>query len=70
MPARFQNVSQQGRGAIHIGNQNARSAIIIIIGDRHAAEEAGVAIEHVLPMPDMAVNFAPIVYAVLIPALV
>ena len=28
-----------------------------------AAEEAGVMIEHVLPMPDMAVNFAQIVYA-------
>jgi glutamine---fructose-6-phosphate transaminase (isomerizing) len=41
----------------------ARGGRLILIGDRHAAEEAGVAIEHVLPMPDMAVNFAPIVYA-------
>jgi glutamine---fructose-6-phosphate transaminase (isomerizing) len=41
----------------------ARGGRLILIGDRHAAEEAGVAIEHVLPMPDMGVNFAPIVYA-------
>jgi glucosamine--fructose-6-phosphate aminotransferase (isomerizing) len=41
----------------------ARGGRLILIGDRHATEEAGVAIEHVLPMPDMAVNFAPIVYA-------
>ena len=41
----------------------ARGGRLILIGDQHAAEEAGVAIEHVLPMPDMAVNFAPIVYA-------
>src|SRR6202522_2218990 len=41
----------------------ARGGRLILIGDGQAAEEAGVAIEHVLPMPDMAVNFAPIVYA-------
>ena len=41
----------------------ARGGRLILIGDSHAAEEAGVAIEHILPMPDMAVNFAPIVYA-------
>ena len=41
----------------------ARGGRLILIGDRLAAEEAGVAIEHVLPMPDMAANFAPIVYA-------
>ncbi|HEY1780648.1 MAG TPA: glutamine--fructose-6-phosphate transaminase (isomerizing) [Roseiarcus sp.] len=41
----------------------ARGGRLILIGDSHAAEEAGVAIEHVLPMPEMAVNFAPIVYA-------
>ena len=41
----------------------ARGGRLILIGDRHAAEEAGVAIEHVLPIPEMAVNFAPIVYA-------
>jgi glutamine---fructose-6-phosphate transaminase (isomerizing) len=38
----------------------ARGGRLILIGDQYAAEEAGVAIEHVLPMPDMAVNFAPI----------
>jgi glutamine---fructose-6-phosphate transaminase (isomerizing) len=41
----------------------ARGGRLILIGDRHAAEEAGVAIEHVLPMPEMAATFAPIVYA-------
>ena len=41
----------------------ARGGRLILIGDKRAAEEAGVAIEHVLPMPDMKVNFAPIVYA-------
>ena len=41
----------------------ARGGRLILIGDRHAAEEAGVMIEHVLPMPDMGANFAPIVYA-------
>ena len=35
----------------------ARGGRLILIGDRHAAEEAGVAIEHVLPMPDMARQF-------------
>jgi glucosamine--fructose-6-phosphate aminotransferase (isomerizing) len=41
----------------------ARGGRLILIGDREAAKEAGVAIEHVLPMPDMARTFAPIVYA-------
>jgi glutamine---fructose-6-phosphate transaminase (isomerizing) len=41
----------------------ARGGRLILIGDSHAAEEAGVAIEHVLAMPDMAPTFAPIVYA-------
>ena len=41
----------------------ARGGRIILIGERHAAEEAAVAIEHFLPMPDMGANFAPIVYA-------
>jgi glucosamine--fructose-6-phosphate aminotransferase (isomerizing) len=41
----------------------ARGGRLILIGDKHAAEAAGVAIEHVLPMPEMKVNFAPIVYA-------
>jgi len=41
----------------------ARGGRLILIGDEHAAQEAGVAIEHVLPMADMKVAFAPIVYA-------
>jgi glutamine---fructose-6-phosphate transaminase (isomerizing) len=41
----------------------ARGGRLILIGDKRAAEEAGVAVEHVLPMPDMGVTFAPIVYA-------
>ena len=42
----------------------ARGGQIILIGAREAAEEASVAIEHFLAMPDMGPNFAPIVYAV------
>jgi len=41
----------------------ARGGRLILIGERHAAEEAAVAIEHFLAMPDMGANFAPIVYA-------
>ena len=41
----------------------ARGGRLILIGERHAAEEAAVAIEHFLAMPDMGPNFAPIVYA-------
>ena len=41
----------------------ARDGRIILIGEKRAAEEAGVAIEHFLAMPDMGANFAPIVYA-------
>jgi glutamine---fructose-6-phosphate transaminase (isomerizing) len=41
----------------------ARGGRIILIGERGAAEEAGVAVEHFLAMPDMGTNFAPIVYA-------
>ena len=41
----------------------ARGGRLVLIGDQRAAEEAGVTIEHVLPMPEMKVNFAPIVYA-------
>ena len=41
----------------------ARGGRIVLIGQKHAAEEAAVPIEHFLPMPDMGVNFAPIVYA-------
>ena len=42
----------------------ARGGRIILIGERHAAEEAAVEIEHFLAMPDVGANFAPIVYAV------
>ena len=41
----------------------ARGGRLILIGEKHAAEEAAVAIEHFLAMPDMSANFAPIVYA-------
>jgi glucosamine--fructose-6-phosphate aminotransferase (isomerizing) len=41
----------------------ARGGRLVLIGEKHAAEEAAVAIEHFLPMPDMGANFAPIVYA-------
>src|SRR5208283_4401912 len=41
----------------------ARGGRLILIGERHAAEEAAVAVEHFLAMPDMNANFAPIVYA-------
>ena len=42
----------------------ARGGRIVLIGEKHAAEEAAVAIEHFLEMPDIGVNFAPIVYAI------
>jgi glucosamine--fructose-6-phosphate aminotransferase (isomerizing) len=41
----------------------ARGGRIILIGERHAAEEAAVTLESFLAMPDMAADFAPIVYA-------
>src|SRR5271156_1071543 len=41
----------------------ARGGRIILIGEKRAAEEAAVTIEHFLAMPDMSANFAPIVYA-------
>jgi len=41
----------------------ARGGRLILIGERHAAAEAAVALEHFLAMPDMGANFAPIVYA-------
>ena len=41
----------------------ARGGRLVLIGDAHAAEEAAVAIESFLAMPDMAPAFAPIVYA-------
>ena len=42
----------------------ARGGRIILIGQKLAAEEAAVEIEHFLAMPDVGENFAPIVYAV------
>jgi glucosamine--fructose-6-phosphate aminotransferase (isomerizing) len=42
----------------------ARGGRIVLIGEKHAAEEAAVTIEHFLEMPDMGANFAPIVYAI------
>jgi glutamine---fructose-6-phosphate transaminase (isomerizing) len=41
----------------------ARGGRLVLIGEKHAAEEAAVPIEHFLAMPDMGANFAPIVYA-------
>jgi glucosamine--fructose-6-phosphate aminotransferase (isomerizing) len=41
----------------------ARGGRIVLIGEKRAAEEAAVDIEHFLAMPDMRANFAPIVYA-------
>jgi len=42
----------------------ARGGRIILIGDKTAAAEAAVPLEHFLPLPDMGHEFAPIVYAV------
>ena len=42
---------------------SARGGRIILIGEKHAAEDASVPTEHFLAMPDMGANFAPIVYA-------
>ena len=41
----------------------ARGGRIVLIGEKRAAEDAGVAVERFLAMPDMGANFAPIVYA-------
>jgi len=41
----------------------ARGGRIVLIGERHAQEEAAVALEGFLAMPDMGPTFAPIVYA-------
>jgi glucosamine--fructose-6-phosphate aminotransferase (isomerizing) len=41
----------------------ARGGRILLIGERRAAEEAGVGIERFLAMPDTSADFAPIVYA-------
>ena len=42
---------------------SARGGRIVLIGEKHAAEEAAVPTEHFFEMPDMGANFAPIVYA-------
>ena len=42
----------------------SRGGRIVLIGEKRAAEEATVTIEHFLEMPDMGANFAAIVYAV------
>ena len=41
----------------------ARGGRIILIGERRAAEEAGLEVESFLAMPEMGADFAPIVYA-------
>ncbi len=41
----------------------ARGGRLILIGEKHAADKAGVPIEHFLAMPDMSADFAPIAYA-------
>jgi glucosamine--fructose-6-phosphate aminotransferase (isomerizing) len=41
----------------------ARGGRIILIGERHAAEESALELESFLAMPDMGAVFAPIVYA-------
>jgi glucosamine--fructose-6-phosphate aminotransferase (isomerizing) len=43
---------------------SARGGRILLIGERRAADDSGVEIEHFLAMPDTGANFAPIVYAV------
>jgi len=42
---------------------SARGGRILLIGEAHAQEEAAVALEAFLAMPEMAAAFAPIVYA-------
>jgi len=42
---------------------SARGRRIVLIGEKWAAEEPAVSIEHFLAMPDMSANFAPIAYA-------
>ena len=39
----------------------ARGGRLILIGDQHAEQDAGVTLEHVLVMPDISADFAPIV---------
>ena len=42
---------------------SARGGRILLIGDAHAKEEAAVALDAFLPMPEAPATFAPIVYA-------
>ena len=42
---------------------SARGGRIILIGEKHAADEASVPLAHFLAMPEMGANFAAIVYA-------
>jgi len=42
----------------------ARGGRILLIGEKHVAEAAAVAMERFLAMPEMGANFAPIVYAI------
>jgi glucosamine--fructose-6-phosphate aminotransferase (isomerizing) len=42
---------------------SARGGRLVLIGERHAADDAAAALESFLAMPDMGAAFAPIVYA-------
>ncbi len=42
----------------------ARGGRLILIGDRRAAEGAGIKFESIITLPDMASDFAPLVYAI------
>ena len=53
-----------GKTVSHMQEVAARGGQILLIGERQAAEEAGVEIEHFLAMPDASADFAPIAYAV------
>ena len=44
--------------------QDGFAGRIVLIGGKHAAEEASLTIEHFLEMPEMGANFAPIVHAI------
>ncbi len=47
----------------------ARCGPIALIGEKHATDEAAVALEHLLATPDGSPDFAPIVWAAPIHAL-
>ena len=46
-----------------VGIARARGGRVILVSDQHALHEAAIAVEAHLSMPDMAPEFAPIVYA-------